>query len=221
MKFHGISFKIKPVMLGLLVWTSLSAFSSGSNREAAQWLDRLSDAYRKAGGIAADFTFEIRDASAPASVESFTGEIKMEGKRFYIDTPDMRTWFDGKTQWAMLKTVNEVNISEPAEEELQAVNPYVLLQLYKNGYKAVFAKESTDIRPVIELIPETTDSGLSKIIVTVDKNRMFPSAIELLNKNGTSNLIRITKYQSGMNYPEEQFVFDKKACPDAELIDLR
>ena len=205
----------------LLLSAALPAFCAKNDKEAVRWLDRLAEAYEKSGGVEAAFTVEIRDNAAPGQVESFSGEIKMQGKKFYIDTPDMRTWFDGKTQWAMLKSVNEVNISEPAEEELQAVNPYVLLQLYKSGYTCNFAKGSASGAPVIELVPEVKENTLEKIVVTVAADRLYPSSVELINKNGTSNLIRITKYRPGMNYKDEQFVFDKKDCPGADLIDLR
>ena len=97
------------------------------NNEARQLLDRVADAFRQAEGV--EIAFEVR---APEGTSE--GRIRLKGEKFRLDTEGITTWFDGRTQWTYLENSDEVNVSEPTAEELQSINPYAWLSLYKNGY---------------------------------------------------------------------------------------
>ena len=64
----------------------------------------------------------------------------MKGDKFLLETEGVTTWFDGRTQWSYLASSDEVNVSEPTLEELQSINPYSWLSLYKQDYKLKVAK---------------------------------------------------------------------------------
>ena len=97
------------------------------NNEARQLLDRVADTFRQAEGV--EIAFEVR---APEGTSE--GRIRLKGEKFRLDTEGITTWFDGRTQWTYLENSDEVNVSEPTAEELQSINPYAWLSLYKNGY---------------------------------------------------------------------------------------
>ena len=63
-----------------------------------------------------------------------SGTILIKGKKFHATTPKAIVWFDGKTMWTYMKDNEEVNVSNPTEAQLQAINPYNFINLYKNGY---------------------------------------------------------------------------------------
>lgn len=207
-------------LFGLVMTVGVSA---KNDERATRILDQVAATYEKSNGISATFTFEIRDGVSKR-VDKFDGQLKMRGKKFYLDTPDISTWFDGITQWAMLKSADEINISTPSDEELQAVNPYILLKLYKNGFNCRYIGESTiNNSPVseIELTPTDTRNELKKIVLKISKDKLYPLTIELFNKNNTSNTIRVSKYKTGMNHPNQLFVFDKQQYGSIDVIDLR
>ena len=58
----------------------------------------------------------------------------LKGNRFYLNSGGIQSWFDGTTQWSYLESSEEVNVSNPTPEELQTINPYALLSIYKSGY---------------------------------------------------------------------------------------
>lgn len=53
----------------------------------------------------------------------------MKGNKFKIEIPDAITWFDGTTQWVYIKDTDEVNITNPTGDELQAIS-----RLYSSIY---------------------------------------------------------------------------------------
>ena len=96
--------------------------------DARDILDRAADAFRREGGI--KITFSVR---APEG--NSNGSIRLKGDKFLLETEGVTTWFDGRTQWSYLASSDEVNVSEPAPEELQSINPYSWLSLYNQDYK--------------------------------------------------------------------------------------
>ena len=60
-----------------------------------------------------------------------------------------------------------------------------------------------------------------QIILFVNKETFRPSRISMAQRGGDTAVVIINSYETGQNYPDSFFVFDKKAYPTAEVIDLR
>ena len=67
----------------------------------------------------------------------------MRGNKFVLETDEMKTWYNGECQWSLIFDMEEVNLSEPTQEELTEINPYELLNLYKKGYSSSYL-DATD-----------------------------------------------------------------------------
>ncbi|MEL5893246.1 LolA-like putative outer membrane lipoprotein chaperone [Bacteroides sp. GD17] len=185
--------------------------------DAKDILDRTAEAFRKAGGVKATFTVRTSEGSS-------TGVICLKGEKFRLEADGVITWFDGRTQWSYLASSDEVNISEPTPEELQSINPYALLSLYKHGYKLKLGKsDSARNKSLYEVVMTATDrkQDLLCIILYVDKDTFRPSRISMAQRGGDTAVVTINSYQIGQNYSDSFFVFDKKAYPTAEEVDLR
>ncbi len=194
---------------------------SQNDAKAIDLLDRVSKHYEKSNGIAATFTIEAQTEEGEKN--HFQGELKMQDDRFFLSTPDILTWFDGTTQWAMLVDADEVNITNPTEDELKAINPYVLLKLYKNGFNCSLEKtgKSPNGKKEKIILTPTEENGLDKIIIEIDTEKLYPVSIEMVNKNKSRNSITVSSYKEGMNHSKSIFVFDQKKYPQTEIIDLR
>ena len=114
---------------------------SAQKLDAQDILDRTATAFRQAGGIQADFT--VQTYAKGVLQGSSVGTIRLKGEKFLLDADGVKTWFDGRTQWSYLTNSDEVNVSEPTPEELQSINPYALLSIYKQGYHMKLGK--TDV----------------------------------------------------------------------------
>lgn len=192
-------------------------------QNAVSILDKAADVYDKSNGLTARFTMQIRSEVQKIS-ESQEGTIDIKGEKFVLKTPDMITWFDGTTQWAYVDRNDEVNITTPTGEDLQMTNPALLLRSYKKGFDAVYKGESTAPNGKaaydIELTPKKK-GDITKVTLQIEKFSGLPASISVSTKNGVNTTIRIGKMQTGVNQPDNYFVFNKKDYPDAEIVDLR
>lgn len=185
--------------------------------DAKDIMERTAEAFRNAGGIKAAFT--VRSPQGTSN-----GAICLKGEKFLLETEGMTTWFDGKTQWTYVESNDEVNISEPTPEELQSINPYTLLYMYKQGYKLKLGKLNNDQdKSTYKVVLTSTDrkQDLQCITLYVAKKTLRPLRVSMAQRNGDTVVIIINSYQTGQTYPDSLFVFDKKAYPAAEVIDLR
>lgn len=185
-------------------------------------LDKTADTFEKAGGVKADFS--VQAFNKGHSVGVATGVIELKGEKLFLKTAEAVSWFDGKTQWSYLTQNDEVNISTPTEAELQGLNPYALLYLYKKGFDYELGRvKDFHGKQVTEVILTAMDmkQDLFRIVLYVAKNTYQPVYIKVEQRDGSRSEITITKYQTGLNLPDSAFVFDKKRYPTAEVIDLR
>lgn len=191
-------------------------------QEAKALLDKTAAAYTKAGGVKVDF--QAKAFSKGREQGGAQGTIQLKGEKFLLKTAEASTWFDGRTQWSYLTGSDEVNISTPTPSELQSINPYALLQLYRKGYTyRLGATKRWNGQAVqeVELQASNSQEELSRIVLRIDPKSYQPLYIELQMRDKSRSEITITGYRSGLKYADSLFQFDRKQYPNAEIIDLR
>ena len=200
---------MKRIYFIILLLVPLCIFAQ-KDTKARQILDRTASALQQAGGIQA--TFE----------GSNNGTLLMKGEKFFLDCAGISSWFDGKTQWSYVSDNEEVTVSIPTPEELQGINPYALIQSYKNGYNYQYKGKHTQngiIGHEVKLIPEHEQSLKSITLFVTEK--YLPIYIKVEQDNGMADEIIITTCQTNQKLNDNVFVFDKKKYPNAEIIDMR
>lgn len=202
---------------------SFSRSSAQSSAEARKILDKFYETYEQSQGVA--FSFEITTIDANGvRYRPQQGEAMMKGDKFKLDMNTVIIWFDGKTQWVLLKDVGEVNISTPSAKEVAYTSPLALLRLYKSGYtlkKPISVTVNGKSAYVIEMVPTTSHSDFKQLSVAVDKKTNTILQIKTTLKNNQTSIIDIKKYNDNHNFPDSVFVFDKADYPDVEVVDLR
>lgn len=151
------------------------------------------------------------------SMGNTSGTIAIKGRKFHATTPQAIVWFDGKTQWTYMKNNDEVNVTTPTESQLQAINPYNFINLYKNGYDATLNSSGKDY--VVHLTASTKDKKIRELFITVNKSSNTPTQVKLLQ--GTKWTIFDIFDLKKQSVPDSQFRFNAKDFPQAEIIDLR
>ena len=192
----------------LLAAAMLTAGSFAQNAKSV--LDKAAATITAKQGVKAYFRMTT-------SAGTTSGTIAIKGKKFYATTPQATVWFDGKTQWTYMKNNDEVNVSNPTEAQLQAINPYNFINLYKSGYAYTMNSTATDY--IVHLTASNSNRKIKELFVSVNKKTYQPTQVKMLQgkKWTTFDISNIKKE----NIVDSQFRFNSKDFPKAEIIDLR
>lgn len=209
---------IKHILLILLCACTLLPVQA---QKAQDILDKTAAKLKNSGGIEA--VFEATAFKGTTETGSAGGTIKVKGNKFKIESNSLTTWFDGKTQWTLLAGSDEVNVSTPTAAELQAINPYSFINIYKKGYTATLTKASYEGKSVheVRLLATSKKSSMQKILLTIDPTTLMPLSVRFKNAKGDWTRIRVRSIKTGRKFADATFTFDPKQHPGIEVIDLR
>lgn len=196
-------------LLSLLV--SLPAFCADN---ASSVLDRAARKISSSKSIKAAYTLSSQGAA------STSGTLTLAGDKFVMTAPQMTIWYDGTTQWVYLKDDNEVNVTEPTAEELLQVNPFVIINSFKQAYTAKMISDTKTLKK-IALTARSTKSDIRSATITLNASTLMPVEISVKMASGHTATIKITSLTTGKQLPLSTFRFNAKAYPGAEVIDLR
>ena len=207
-----------------ILTTALAAF--GLNvciyaQTAQSILSKTTSALRNAGGIEA--TFEGTQFKGKKEAGTATGKIQIAGNKFKLSSSSLTSWFDGKTQWTLLAGSNEVNVSNPTQAELQQINPYTFLNLYKKGYTLT----SQDVAYKgamcyeVRMASQSRQNNIQLLIAVIDKQTHLPLSIRIKDSKGEWTRIRVSDIRTHKKWADTNFRFNAKQNPGIEVIDLR
>ena len=207
-------------LAALFIFTLSYAQGSAKSKSI---LDNANQEYEKSEGIKLIFTINTEDSYGSA-YEPQAGTAMVKGNKFKLDLPYATTWFDGKTQWVLLKNANEVNISNPSAEELATISPLALLNMYKTGYVLKDPRSRT-IKGIevfeVGMTPTNKSHELKTISIAINKKTNAIVEIEFTTNNGISNRIAVSEFNLNDRYSNDLFSFNKLNHPGVEVIDLR
>lgn len=211
--------KIKRIFITLCAACAVSL--STWAQTARQVLDQTANKLRHSGGIEA--SFEGTQFKGLREAGTANGSIQVQGNKFKIASSNMTSWYNGRTQWTMLAGSDEVNVSNPTAAELQQVNPYAFLNLYKQGYNLKLS--STTYRNIacheVRLVAQSHSNDIQQMILVIDKQTHMPYSIRVKDNKGEWVRIRVSNIKTGKKWGDANFQFNAKQHPGIQVIDLR
>ena len=189
---------------------SLLACTVSYGQSAKDVLDKAAASVSSAKGVRANFSMK-------GGMGDANGTIYVKGRKFQATTPAATIWFDGKTMWTYMKDNDEVNVTTPNEVQLQKINPYNFINLYKSGYDMTMSKGGSSY--VVHLTAKDAGTRMKELFVTVDKKSYHPTQVKMLQgtKWTTFDISNLRAQTLG----DGMFTFRQKDFPTAEVIDLR
>lgn len=197
------------ILFALAFMLSVNAFSQ-SSADAKKVLDKAAAVVGRRGGAAANFSI------TGGEVGRTSGSIIIKGNKFKAITPETTIWFDGKTQWAYMKSTNEVNVSTPSEAKRLSMNPYAFITMYKNGYH--MSMKTTAAAYIVHLQAIHPARSMQEFYVTISKT-FYPQQIKMLQGKKWVT-INISSFRAA-SHPNSYFRFRHSDAPSAEVVDLR
>lgn len=173
-------------------------------------LDKAAATISSKTGVTANFTMTGLNGNT-------SGTIAVKGQKFQATTPQASVWFDGKTQWTYMKKNDEVNITTPTASQLQAINPYNFINMYKKGYKYTMNKSGGLY--IVHLTATDKARKIQEMFISVDSKSYVPSEVKLLQ--GKKWVIFKVSNLKKSTLADAAFRFNSKDFPTAEVIDLR
>ncbi len=208
-------------LVAILTFTALIPVSSYAQESAARTLlDQVATKLKNAGGMQAQFqatAYKGRDVAG-----SMSGTISVKGRKFKIVSPQVQQWFDGSTLWAIQAGSNEINVSRPTRAELQQINPYGFIDLYKQGYVLSVSDEVHEGKPIkeVHLISKSTKNPIQEMYVSLGSDQLpFSVRVRIGKKDWMK--IRVNSLKTGIRFPDSDFVLNPSRFPNYEVIDLR
>ena len=200
---------MKKLLLLFTYFFALLTSNAQDNRIAEKILDKVSMLLSNPEGVRIDFT------------GSENGYLIMKGEKFYLNNQSIQSWYDGKTQWSYLTDNEEVNISSPTKEEIQAISPYHLLKRYKSDYTYLYIGQSKRKGKLVHEINLTSKSDIINDIKLIISDDNKPVAILFYRNYKLMCEVNITSLQTDSKIDDKLFRFDKTKYPQVEIIDLR
>jgi outer membrane lipoprotein-sorting protein len=199
----------------------MSGNTAAQTVDAKAIIEKTSQRYKQWQGADIKFTARIH-SDKNGMAESFEGTIIMKNDKFILETPDMKTWFDGTVQWSYMPRTGEVNVITPTGSDLQAINPMLLLQHCQN-FDVSYIGESTSANAKtahdIALVPGKKDD-IEKIELQIEKSTSLPVKLVVTMRNGLRTTLHVKEIKETAR-ADSIFSFPKSEYPDAEIIDLR
>ena len=216
----------------LSVFTATAAFAQ-KDADAKVILNKLSKQYRTYDAVKTDFTLTIDNPQANikqvqtgtliarSKVNKYKVTLFAPGKTKPTVTQDIIS--DGKSQWTYLKDANEVQIAD-ADNSEEGFNPAKIFTLYEKGYKYLYTgqqKVGAKVYQVVDLTPEDSKKSFFKVRLLIDKAKNQLYSTQIFDKNGSKYTYALRTFTPNYKAAESTFVFDKKAYPGVEVVDLR
>lgn len=185
-----------------------------SAQNATKILDTAASNFKSAGGVKITYSFTGNGTSG-------NGIIKMNSQKFVNDMGDMVVWFNGKTVWTLVKSNEEVTVTNPSAKEIAKMNPYAFVSLYKKGYKASMTHKSTHDCYEVQLTPTKSSVAFKSILLRINRFSNQLTYVKMTSTDGNNVEITVKSYAKNQKYSDATFTFNENSYPDVDVIDLR
>lgn len=152
---------------------------------------------------------------------TMNGSIILSGSKYRILSKDVKSWYDGKTQWTYSTATQEVNITTPTAAELSTTNPMAAANSFKKNFNMWKAAVQTPNHYVIMLQPKKK-SEISKIYLYISEGTNLLHNAHFKMSDGSTFTITMLNYRTNVKASAGTFTYDASQVPaGTQVVDLR
>lgn len=198
--------------------------SYAQDPQAKEILDDLSAKSKSYSTITADLTINL-DNRKDKVKDTQQGKLILKGNMFKISLKGSDIYSNGRVKWTYLKESNEVNIQNVNPNDPNVMNnPSKLFNAYLTDFKYAYKgikKESGVQAHQIDLYPKDLRAAYSMVRLFIDASTKMPKTVIYSGKDGVSYTIKFNKITPNQAASNSEFVFNEKAHPGVEVVDMR
>lgn len=199
----------------ILVAIGLSA--AAQSKRATNLLDEAANKIRGYSSFRIEFTYSMQNKSQGIN-ESYSGILISKGDKYRIEVAGQQIVSDGITIWTYLESVNELKINS-VDESTQSFTPTNFLLYWKNDYKPIAVKESSNSTTI--LLEPLRPGAFNRVEIELVLPGNNLRAIRLSDFSGNEFAYIVKKLTPNVAVKDTDFVFDLSKHPNIEVIDLR
>lgn len=155
------------------------------------------------------------------SGNSVNGTFKSSGRKFVLDTPIAKTWYDGNNMWTSNSQSKEITLVNPSQQEVNEVNPFAYMDSYKSKYTVAFSKRKDATRHLVLLNPKNKKDDIKAVEIAINKKTMLPERFIIRDKRDKVTTVYINALSLKTNNPASIFQCPVASYKDYEVVDLR
>lgn len=167
-------------------------------------------------GLSVDFTLSVSILN-----KASRGTYYAYGKKFYIESDELKAWYNGKQLWVYLYQNQEINLSEPTSDEIAEINPLIALpELLSDKYSLTISNHPAGHTITATPLPKHKGS-VAKATIKGDK-KMPIKSIEIQERHVKEKLsIQVNSIKQNIKIPSSTFTYTTDIEPNIKVVDLR
>ena len=156
--------------------------------------------------------------------EQFAGTLIMKGDRYMLDSPGLKIWYDGATQWTYNTDDDEVTIAEVSPDEENSFNIMSIINnkdkyvIHDKGTESLLGKKYRKIE--LQTRHDEKDVVFKKVTFLIGKDNL-PHSLAAETRQGENYILIFTKTGMNLNIKDSVFVFPSDAFKNAYINALR
>lgn len=211
----------KTILLSIVLLLASMSFAQ-KDKKAEAILSKVSATYKAYNSFRVNFSLTMYNKEEFINDASM-GSADIKNDMYKISIMGVDTYFDGKTRYSYLIDSEEINITEPDEEDSELANPAKIFDLYKTGFNYSIVKQykSAGANLVeIKLIP-IEEKDYSHVVLVINKDKSNVISFTTVGKDGNDVILKMIKLEIKHSFENSYFMLNLKKYPDAEIIDMR
>lgn len=201
---------------------SFSSFAQIKSGEVNSLLKKTSARYKSMKTIRAQFNIQFENLKDKTN-DSQRAQLVVSGKKFKLELEGQKLYCDGSTLYTYSPEVNEVQIDQ-YKPEAGEINPANLFTIYESGFTATAAGQASIKKKnltMVDLTPVDKKKNYFKIRLWIDPSTNLLQMGKVFQKSGNNIVYTINSISQTPPANDKEFVFDKKAHPGVEVVDMR
>lgn len=190
--------------------------------EATAILKKVSAKYKSFQTLTADILLTVENGQGQKT-SSHSGKLYLKGNKYYIQMGDDASFSDGANIYNYDKDAKEIQVTRYNPDDKLITPQKLFTDFYKRDflYKLNETSAGGAATQEIELTPVDKSQVYFKVLLDVDKSSKAITGAKIFEKNGNKYTYSIKAQKPNAAVPDSRFVFDAKAYPGVEVIDLR